>query len=240
MLVIQIFGAILVAAGLGLFAYDQIKGSRAKGDYAGLQAFKIQVGGPPALILIVIGVLVFMFPFTPWVPEDDPPPISTTTTGTLPTTTTVAATTTTRFTLETLDPSVFTLLTLDPSVFTLVPAVPLAPASWFSYFDSSCGGDGNVVEWETSAGADFYEVDVYVEDYNFNFVSNWSFDWEFTNLCVISFDMGPGLIHTVTVWPVNDAGWGDPTGICNVSFRCMVQRALHLSRERCSCSNSVT
>lgn len=207
-MVIHVLGAILVAAGLGLFAFDQIKGSKSKGDYAGVEAWKIQVGGPPALILIVIGVLVFMFPFTPWSPDDDQPAVVTTTTGTTlpPDTTVVDTTTTTRFTLETL----VTLLPFDPPVFTLVPDVPLAPASWFSYFDSDCEGDGNVVEWEPSAGAEYYDVDVYVEDYNFNFVSNWSFDWEFTNLCVVSFDLGPGYIHTVTVWPVNDAGWGDP------------------------------
>ena len=208
MLVIQIFGAILVAAGLALFAYDQIKGSRAKGDYAGLQAFKLQVGGPPALILIVIGVIVFMFPFTPWIPEDDPPQISTTTTGTtLPptTTTTVLGTTTTTFTLETLGP-IFTLLTIDPPVFTVVPVLPLAPDSWDWYFDANCG---DVIFWDASAGADSYYIEVFVDDYNGNYISDFTYDWFDTEMCTNNFVLGPGYVHALFITPVNNNGMGD-------------------------------
>jgi hypothetical protein len=64
MVVVQIVGVVIILVGLGLFSFDQLKGSRAKSDDAGVKAWQINVTGPPALILVVVGIALFVFPLT--------------------------------------------------------------------------------------------------------------------------------------------------------------------------------
>lgn len=66
MLVVHIVGLAILTVGLALFAADQLAG-RGRGE-AGGSLWKVQFSGPPALVLALIGVLVFLFPFSPWAP----------------------------------------------------------------------------------------------------------------------------------------------------------------------------
>jgi hypothetical protein len=64
MLVVHIVGIAILAFGLALFAADQLLG-KGRGE-AGGGIWKLQITGPPGLLLALIGVLVFLFPFSPW------------------------------------------------------------------------------------------------------------------------------------------------------------------------------
>jgi hypothetical protein len=61
MLVVHIVGLLILAVGLVLFTADQLAG-RGRGE-AGGKVWNISVSGPPALVLSVIGVIVFLIPF---------------------------------------------------------------------------------------------------------------------------------------------------------------------------------
>lgn len=87
MVAVHIVGAVVATIGLILFAADQwTAGQRGKDGSAGLKAWKVELGGPPALILIVIGLAVFLFPY--WTGRDQTPATTITTTTTSTTTTT--------------------------------------------------------------------------------------------------------------------------------------------------------
>lgn len=78
MIILHFVGGLLVLTGIGLFIFTQIKG--AKGEST-LGAWKINLSGPPSLVLILIGVFVFVFPFTSfWNDPTAPPPVTTGTT----------------------------------------------------------------------------------------------------------------------------------------------------------------
>jgi len=81
MVFLQVFGSLLSLAGLFLFVREQIR-ERA-GEHSTMQAWKINLSGPPSLILIVIGVIMFVFPFTPWWNDNTTPKATSTTTTTL-------------------------------------------------------------------------------------------------------------------------------------------------------------
>jgi hypothetical protein len=72
MVAVHIVGLVILGVGLGLFAADQLIG-RGRGEFGG-KLFNLQISGPPALGLAVIGVLVFLFPFSPWWPAADSGP----------------------------------------------------------------------------------------------------------------------------------------------------------------------
>jgi hypothetical protein len=72
MLTVHIVGLAIVGIGLALFAADQLIG-RGRGQ-AGATIWHIQISGPPTLVLAVVGLLVFLFPYSPWWPADDAAP----------------------------------------------------------------------------------------------------------------------------------------------------------------------
>lgn len=135
---VQIFGVALVSVGLLLFFHQQW-GGKTTGEESGIKAWQLNLSGPPALILVVFGTAVFLFPFSPWWPEpDDPNPPVTTTVEALTTTTEGFKTTSTLFTLDTLDTDDF-----DEFVPTFgLPSTPTGPSIWY---DDQCGGES--VEW---------------------------------------------------------------------------------------------
>lgn len=115
----HILGAVLVLVGILVFVFDQITGREDRDSR--VEAWKINLTGPPAIVLIVIGVVVFLYPLSPWWPEpDDPnPPVVITTVASVATTAGVATTETT--------------------------LLPLSPTGFDVYFDDTCGAD--VIEW---------------------------------------------------------------------------------------------
>jgi hypothetical protein len=82
MLSVQIVGLVIVAVGLGLFVADQLLG-RGRGT-AGGGIWRLQISGPPGLLLAVIGILVFLFPLSPWWPEGPKGPTPTPSASTSP------------------------------------------------------------------------------------------------------------------------------------------------------------
>lgn len=145
MLAVHIVGAIVAAIGLVLFAAEQwTAGERGKDGSAGLKAWKVELGGPPALILIVIGLMVFLFPF--WSGRDQPVPTTSTTTTTLSTTTTTPSTTT------------FPTILVDPTSLSFLPE-PAEPTWWAIEFDPVfC--ESEAIYWEEDSWTDYWIVDV--------------------------------------------------------------------------------
>lgn len=112
-----------------------------------VQAWKINISGPPALILVFIGLFVFLFPFTPFFGLP-PEPVET-----IPGTVPEQSTTSTEQSVT----------TVGETTTTVEYILPPAPYDYEVYDDSEiCGG--NAIEWYT-------EVDVYgwyiiIEVYN--------------------------------------------------------------------------
>lgn len=69
-LLVHAVGLVLLVSGLALFTADQL-GGRGRGE-AGAAVWRFQISGPPALLLIALGVAVFLFPLGPW--WSSPPP----------------------------------------------------------------------------------------------------------------------------------------------------------------------
>lgn len=130
MLLIHVVGIVVILVGLGLFVYDQVKARQ--GQPSQLSAWKINLSGPPALVLIVLGILVFVFPYTSFF---GPPSAPVDTLPEIPTETTVTETT--------LDNG--TTLPEESTTTTEV-VFPDPPYDFQIYFDGEeCGGD--VIEW---------------------------------------------------------------------------------------------
>jgi hypothetical protein len=139
---VQILGATLVVTGLFLFFIQQVRGQST--DKSEMQAWKINLSGPPALVLIAFGSAVFLFPFSPWwPPPDDPNPPATTTTEALTTTTASIGSTSTTGGGFTLD----TAFGGNLEEFEDIPdfSLPLTPAGPDIWYDSQCGGES--IEW---------------------------------------------------------------------------------------------
>ncbi len=189
MLAVHIVGAIVAAIGLILFAADQwTAGQKGKEGTAGLTAWKIELGGPPALILIVIGLAVFLYPY--WAGRDQPA-TTTTTTTTLSTTTTTAS-----------NPTVV----VDPTFHTFMFPPP-APTWWeIGWDDSFCGSE--TIYWEDT-GAEYWIVPVAaiidgdIRALEFEVESGLPFlcDWEFVQEGYTRYWLWP------TPW--NEAGPGE-------------------------------
>lgn len=119
MVLLHILGGLVVLVGLALFVIDQIDGKEG-GPGSSIAAWKINLSGPPALVLVLIGILVFVFPFSPFFnnPEDPNPPTPTTTISATPTTGVPASTT----------------LTIVPDI-----GLPGAPISYEFVDNEDCG-----------------------------------------------------------------------------------------------------
>ncbi len=214
MVLVHLLGGVLVVVGLFLFTYDQIKGRAITSDLAGAKAWSVNLSGPPALILVVFGALLFLFPFSPWWPDRIATPPTTTTIPTTttssttttvpPTTTTVPPTTTTRFTLDPLDPDD------DLPIFEFFPPTPYGASI---FYDSEC--DEDVIEWfqdgSTTIG---WQLDIEVYDQFDNYLYEFTLDTasdglEFGNRSVVCFwdfiDEEIGFTYNFSIWAYNNS-----------------------------------
>lgn len=147
MLLLHIVGAFVLISGVVLFARSQIKGSADK-NLGQAQVWKLNISGPPALILVLLGLLVFMFPFTPWFgPPGTPVEVIPTTVPETPTT--FGITTTTQVGASTTETTEYVL--------------PPAPYDYEIQDDQEiCGG--NAIEWFTDGQVNGWYI--VVEVYN--------------------------------------------------------------------------
>ena len=191
----------MAAVGLFLFATEQIKGRQVGTSTA--SAWKVNLSGPPALLLVVLGAVVFLFPFSPWWTDPEPaaPPAASTTTTELE-----------RGTTTTLEDVTTTTTTIPPLL------IPEAAGPDFEvYFSDDCGGD--VIEWNLSPTeleeAWLIDVEVYdgIEQMTIDsFTIDTGTDRELTfgnvaGLCYFDFiDEAFGLDYYLEVWPYNSAG----------------------------------
>ncbi|MDX1408447.1 MAG: hypothetical protein R3330_09950 [Saprospiraceae bacterium] len=219
MFLIQVLGAVLVVAGLILFVYDQVKDK--EGDST-VSVWKLNVSGPPPLVLVVFGTLVFLFPFTPWWSDIEEPPPPSTIPIAASTTEPVAVTTTVPVTMATFGDTTTTFTTT-----TLADVVPLTPSGYDIYFDEDCGAD--VVEWYqddpvNTAGwvaiVEKYDPvdDFLIETYEIDTLSDLTFFGNWPLLCYwdfidhswnkVSFG-GDGYYYYIWVYAYNHVGYSD-------------------------------
>ena len=203
MLLVHILGAALAGVGLALFATEQIRGRQVGTSTA--SAWKVNLSGPPALLLVIFGAAVFLYPFSPWWTNPTPPaPPAVTTTTTLE-----AGTTTT--TIRIVNPTVLELPDLEPPL----PAGP----GFEVYFSEEC--DGDVIEWDLTPTEleeawlidvevydgieqmviDTFTIDTAIDELTFGNVAGLCY-WDFI-------DDAFGLDYYLTVWPYNAAGFAD-------------------------------
>lgn len=149
MILVHTVGIFVLIAGIILFARSQIRGS-ADPSTSQAQAWKINISGPPSLILVVIGLGVFLFPFTPWF---GPPAESVVE---VPVTTPIETT------------------TAPSSETTEAAPLPVAPTDYEVFFDNSCEGD--VIHWFTDPTplGWYIQVDVFGPDDQY--LSTFEFD----------------------------------------------------------------
>lgn len=134
MLLIHAVGILVLLVGLILFARSQIKGTADKTS-SQASVWKINISGPPALILVMLGLAVFVFPFTPFFgPPDDPIETIPSTVPEVPTSTTEAP--------------IVTSGTAPDETTTTEYVFPAAPYDYIVEDDQEiCGG--NSIEWFT-------------------------------------------------------------------------------------------
>lgn len=202
MIFLHVLGGLIVVVGLALFVLNQVKPHQDHEDESTVNVWKINLSGPPALVLILVGVLVFVFPFTTFYksPTDPNPPVATT----------VQVNTT----LNNPATSFVTTTTLIPEI-----GLPLAPDSYEIVFDEDCGADAivwnqpdieNVRSWWLSfesytAGTDevfsTFEIDTEVDPLTFGNVSA---------ICSLDFLSDEPLDYYIWVYAYNDAGFSEP------------------------------
>lgn len=160
MLIVHALGAVVVATGLVLFTLDQ-RTTTGTHDAAALKAWKIELGGPSSLILILIGSVIFMYPFTPWAPDDRPP-----------------VTTTTSSTTTTMLPSVSLI---EPTV---IEAIPGAPTDWYwiDYEPEWCGTEAYA--WTPADDyANWWIIPIEAYDHDGNLIASWETESTVPLLC---------------------------------------------------------
>lgn len=134
MLLVHILGGVLVVAGLFLFFREEMDGSPNKDAPAQAAVWKINLTGPSSLVLVLFGVLVFIFPFSGFFknPEDPNPPPA-------------AAPPTTVVDSSIVDSSTTVVDTTTENT-TVFEDLPPAPSSWALVpDDGTCGAD--IIEW---------------------------------------------------------------------------------------------
>lgn len=218
MVLVHLLGGVLVVVGLFLFTYDQIKGRAISSDLAGAKAWSVNLSGPPALILVVFGALLFLFPFSPWWPDNLGSVITTTTT--VPTTTTTVSSITTTVPPTTTTQDLFTTTTDEttsppfdnidePSIIEVWPPSPYGASI---FYDDDCQGD--VIEWIQDGSSTIgWQIDVDVDDqfgshlYDFT-LDTIADDLFFGNRSVICFwdfiDNEVGYEYYLEIWAYND------------------------------------
>jgi hypothetical protein len=205
-LALHVIGVIIIIVGLILFTFDQVKGSRAKSDDAGVSAWSVKISGPPALVLVVVGIAVLVLPL--WLSSGNtvtpvttvPTTASTGTTTTSTTTTTVAP----PFTLETVFPNVV----IDPNIIiggSEIFRIPGTPLDWFSDWDFQCDGDAIYLITADNFWDGFLVI---TEVYTFDgqFVDSYSFEVYEPTICVWDFWYDVGLVHTLNVYAFSEGG----------------------------------
>jgi len=228
MLAMQIIGGFLLLVGVVLFVASQWTGGEHSTDDAGPNAWKIEVKGPPGLILIVIGLLTFAFPHTPlWPGEEEPVALPTTTVST--TTTTVVAATTTTLGVREIDPNYYVPNFPD---FQFIPdgfeyIYPSAP--YDAYIDYGGCLDVPAIFWTPGDGNDLYVewwvvIDIYYQGQFQDTVEwdstygEWDFGWnEFgipiSGLCLWSYIDDPLAEYLIWIYAYNENGFSDPAYI---------------------------
>lgn len=201
MVLIHILGSLLVAVGLVLFVFTQIKG-RADED-ATVAVWKINMSGPPALVLVLVGTLIFVFPFTTFFenPEDPNPP------GATPTTTVTEDTSLN-------NPDLTTTTSLIPVV-----GLPLTPDSFEVVFDDACQEDTifwNQPEIENVAGwwlsFESYNVDTgeVFSAFELDTGADPLFFGNSSAICETDFSQEFALDYSIWIYSYNDAGFSEP------------------------------
>jgi hypothetical protein len=181
-MIVQAVGGLIVAVGLILFILDQRR--PVSDERAEIKGWKIEMGGPASLILVVFGALIFLFPYSPWWSGDPEPPIAAAPENTFP------------------DVEIGDALTIyaDP---------PGEPISWWVEWSDFCESDA--LYWEPADDrADYWGVAIEVFDTELFSIDNWWIDVEEPFLCQWEWSYGePGF--TYWIWPrgINSAGEGD-------------------------------
>lgn len=199
MLTLHLLGGLIIAVGVILFAWTLVKG-KSNDDESHVEVWKINLSGPPALVLVLIGVLMIVFPYTAWYTPDDPNPPP----ETVPTT--VAANT--------------TLLNPATTLGATLPAlIPLAPTEAFVEFDDQCAEDALIwvqpdVENVTGWWLSFESYDVNTgEVWSTLEIDTGSDPLVFGNvsaICETDFVEDVALNWSIWIYAYNDAGFSEP------------------------------
>lgn len=233
---VHVVGVIVTALGLYLFFTQEKVGAGEHSEReAGATLWKIQATGPSTLILVVIGLIVFLFPF--WL-GSDPVAAPPTTNSTTTTTSLVVepTTTTTTIPVDQIDPNFFTpnfpVYEFIPDGFDLIyPSAPYdvrLAEDWERLADghepaSQCSINPAIV-WEpgdVNIKVDWYlEIDAYDgETYLFSEVwdsaiHDWIYGWTpsgqaWPGWCFWE-GYDPTLTYDVWVYAYNENGFSDP------------------------------
>jgi len=186
---------VIVVVGLALFILNQVRGSKAQ-EESHVEVWKLNLSGPPALVLVLVGVIIFAFPYTSLFrnPTDPSPP------STLP----EQATTTTAL----------------GSPTTIVPEIglPQTPINSTVAFDETCGED--VLSWEqpdidSVAGwwISFEAYDLETDELFASFEIDTGFDdLTFGNnsvICELDFASDLALLYWIWIYPYNEVGFAE-------------------------------
>lgn len=140
--VIGVVGVALIIIGV-LLLFGVFRRGPAK-ESASTKAAGVSFAGPPGLYLVVLGVLVMLFPFSPWWPEEDPPDDGGPAETTQPTPSGPAT-------------NVVTVEAEDGALVAPMEQRPDASASNGAYVTSPVREQGTVsIEFETTASEDDY------------------------------------------------------------------------------------
>jgi len=199
MILLHILGALIVLVGLALFVFTQVKGK--SDEESTVAVWKINLSGPPALVLILVGVLIFVFPFTTFFedPNDPNPP---------------EANTTTTADTSLNNPDLTTTTTLVPVV-----GLPLTPSSFEVAFDETCGEDTlfwdqpeieNVAGWWISFEAHTIDTDEVFSTFEFDTAVDTLTFGNSSALCEFDFTNDQALTYWIWIYAYNDAGFSEP------------------------------
>jgi hypothetical protein len=174
MIFVHVLGGLVVTVGLVLFALDQRR--PVSDERADMKAWSISVGGPASLILIVVGLFTFMFPFSPWAPDDPAPP----------TTTTVSS-------LVEIDPLIGPIDPIDLTPY------PRAPSDWF-WVDYEEWCDSPAITWVPADDlADWWLIIVEPFDFQDFSMGVWEIESSVPVICTWEFET-PGAAY-YWLWP---------------------------------------